>query len=434
MKKNLNLKAWLAKKLTKGLNSQTKDKLFNYKWVVLIACLIIMSVTAGIRLSFGVFFQSLEGDFGWTRAVTSGIFSLSSLLVCVFAIIGGWVLDRYGPRIVYTTMGVCTALGLLLTSYASTLFSLYLSFSLLLAMGTGPSYVVIVPTISKWFSKNRGLALGIVTAGVGLGTTIFTPLSTYLIASYGWRVAYQILSLTALLFIIPAAWVARNPSDRGETLPPEGQIFSNKAPGTITVSEKPKDYSITQAVKTKSFWFFTLIWFFFAYCSFMVLAHIVRHGIDLKLTPTEAGFALSIIGGASIISRLIVGRVSDSIGHKRAAIICALCQAASILFFIEVPSLWFFYASAVFFGFAWGGISPPLAALIGEIFGFRNLGTVLGFAEIGFALGSALGISAAGYLFDMTGSYTLAFISGSVAMCSVAIIICFINKEQRRKT
>jgi len=380
---------------------------------VLAVCLAILITNGGVRLSFGVFFQSLEEDFGWTRALTSGVFSLSSLLGCVFAIIGGWVLDRYGPRVVFTVMGFSTALGLLLTSQARTLAHLYPSYSLLLAIGIGPSFVVVTSTISRWFIKRRGLALGMATSGVGLGTVIMTPLAAYLISNYGWRTSLLIMALAAFLITIPCAQLLRKSPGEAATLP-EGE-------------KSEPTFSLLQAIRSKNFWLFFSMWFFLAFCIFMVMAHVVRHGIDLGFTAMQASSILSVSGGASIAGRLIMGRVSDSIGRKKVAIICSFFLAGAMLCLIKASSLWTLYLFAAIFGFSQGGATPPLGALIAEIFGLRHIGAILGVIEIGWAAGSALGPTLAGWVFDIRGNYTFAFLAAFIAMLAVVALIFLVK-------
>ncbi|MFC2003211.1 MFS transporter [Chloroflexota bacterium] len=420
--------SWLKENLSSGSNSKTEKGQLYYGWVIVAACLIIFLTVSGIRFSFGVFFKSLEEDFGWTRAVTSGVFSLSSLLGCVFVVIGGWALDRYGPKVVFTVMGFSVALGLVLTSQATTIVHLYLSYSLLLAIGIGPGYVVVTSTVSRWFTKRRGLALGIATSGIGLGTIIMTPVAVYLISSYGWRLSYLIMAITAFFIIIPCAQLLRK-WPREATAQPEGEMSEpiNQSSPEETNYNELRGYSPLQATKTKNFWLFISIWFFYSLCLFMVMAHIVRHGIDLGFNPMQASSILSVIGGTSVAGRLIMGRVSDSIGRKQAAVISALLMAGAMLCLIKASSLWMLYLFAVIFGFSYGGISPPIGALIAETFGLRRLGAIMGILEIGWAPGAALGPALAGHLFDISGSYVFAFLAGLIAMLIVVASICFLK-------
>jgi len=143
---------------------------FYYGWIILAICLIVIAVSYGIRLSFGVFFKSLEQEFAWSRALTSSVFSVYALLGCVFAVLGGWIADRFGPKIVFISMGIFSFLGLAFASLVTEPWQLFLCYGLLVAAGTGSTYPVATSIASRWFPKKRGFAISIVTSGVGLGS------------------------------------------------------------------------------------------------------------------------------------------------------------------------------------------------------------------------------------------------------------------------
>ncbi len=143
-----------------------KDRVF-YGWVVVIDLLIIFTIMFGTRFSFGIFFKSIEGDFNLTRTATSGIFSIHMVFCAAFAFLGGWALDRYGPRTILFLMGLFTGLSLILTSQTTSAGQLFITYSLLLAIGTGAGFVVTMATASRWFARKRGFALGIALSGEG---------------------------------------------------------------------------------------------------------------------------------------------------------------------------------------------------------------------------------------------------------------------------
>ena len=151
---------------------EKKTRHFYYGWVILAVCLMLIIAGYGVRYSFGTFFTSLETEFGSNRFFTSAIFSVYMLLGSVTSVIAGWAADRYGPKRVFLIMALFSLLGLLLTSQAEALWHLLITYSLLLAIGTGPVYIVATSMAAKWFEKKRGLAIAIVTSGVGLGSII----------------------------------------------------------------------------------------------------------------------------------------------------------------------------------------------------------------------------------------------------------------------
>lgn len=136
--------SWLTKESSSSSDTKIGEGRFYYGWVILIAGLVFVTISYGVRFSFGVFFKSLEVDFGLTRTLTSAIFSAFLLLCPVFGVLNGWILDHYGPRLIIILMGFFTGLSLLLTSWASAPWHLFASYSLLLAVGTGALFPVLM--------------------------------------------------------------------------------------------------------------------------------------------------------------------------------------------------------------------------------------------------------------------------------------------------
>ena len=181
-----------------------KDKIF-YGWIIVVSIIISSILIVGINSSFGVFFKSLESTFDLTRATTSAILSARMILCGVFALLGGWAIDRYGPRVVLSIIGFFTGLSLILTAQTTAAWQLFITYSLLVAIGSGAAYVVLVTTVVRWFDRRRGLALGIASSGLGIGIALIVPLSAFLIDKFEWRNALMILGGLALPVIILAS-------------------------------------------------------------------------------------------------------------------------------------------------------------------------------------------------------------------------------------
>jgi len=408
-----------------------KDR-FYYGWIVVAACLGIGIVSYGIRYSYGVFFKSLEQDFDWSRTLTSGVFSVYMLLCCVFAILGGWALDRYGPKIVVILMGFFTGLSLLLASYTNSQWQLFISYSFLLAVGTGPTYTVTMATASRWFTDKRGLALAIVGSGAGFGIIVMAPLATYLISGYGWQTAYFVIGIIALCTMIPFALPLRKAPVAVATTPDEESL---ETPRPTTLQEqhlkKQGDFSLPQATKTRNFWLLLFVWLLNSFCLHLVLTHLAPHAIDLGISPMKAAALLTLLGGTSIPGRLIMGRVSDTIGRKQAGIISALCMAGAMLLLALGSDLWILYLFSTIFGFFYGGLDPPIIALIGDIFGMRNIGLIVGVTTVGWSAGAAIGPVLAGYIFDVSGSYFFAFLAGAVGMLIATVLLLLVTRPRQ---
>jgi len=411
-----------------------KDRLF-YGWVVVIACFIIATVIYGINYSFGVFLKPLESEFGLTRGAISGVFSVYMLFGCVFGILGGWALDRYGPRVVALFMGLFTGLSLLLTSQTNASWQLFITYGLLLPLGTGATYMVIMATTSRWFDKKRGLALGIASSGAGLGTLLMAPFATYLITTVGWRTAYVIVGLIAWLVMIPLSrLLKKDPAEIGAL--PDGMKSTSSETG---IEEERREsntqlagFSLLQASKTGSFWLLGAIWLLYAFCYLLVLTHIVPHATDIGIPAMEAAFILSLIGGSNIAGRLLMGRVSDSMGRRATAVICALLVSGAMIWLVWSQDLWMLYLFGVMCGFLFGGFDPAVTALIGDIFGLRSIGVIMAILNVAFGIGAAIGPAVGGLVFDASESYSTAFLVGALAMLITALLIVLIRRESTK--
>jgi MFS family permease len=414
-----------------------RDKLF-YGWVVVAAFAFAGTALAGINLSFGVFFKSIESEFGLTRALTSAVVSVSMVLGSVFRILGGWASDRYGPRVIILLMGLFAGLSLLLTSQTNSVWQLFLTYSVLLAIGTSAMYAVTMSTISRWFDRKRGLALGIAGSGPGLGGVVVAPFATFLIAKFDWRMAYIIMGLIAWLVVVPVSrLLKKDPSEIGalpdgaksNSLERKGQKLTNDEKGTQSA-----DLSLPQAFRTRNFWFFIFIWVLFAFGLSLIQTHMVPHTTDMNFSAGEAATVFSLIGIAVIAGRVVMGILSDVIGRKLSLVLCSLLRAGAMLWLIWAHSLWMLYLFALAYGFATGGFSPNMAALISDTFGLRKIGAIIGALDIGFGIGAAIGPTIGGLIFDVSNSYSLAFLVGALAMFAAVLLMVPIKQETSRNS
>ncbi len=405
-----------------------KNKIF-YGWIVIGAGFLFSVIGIGMRYSFGVFIKSIEMDFFLSRAATSSIFSIYMLLCSLMAILGGWAMDRYGPRRIGVFMGMFTGLSLLLTSLAHSSWHLFITYSLLLALGTGPIYGIVNTTASRWFVKKRGFVVGITSSGGGVGAIVFAPFATYLISGFDWRVAFIVLGLISLVGIVAISlFLVRDPADMG--LLPDGVIAvpRQETPLRKNRENQSPDISLGQACRMSQFWLLGFIWLFLSLSLHMIFVHIVPYAVGMGISPMNAAYIISLMGIANIPGRLVIGRISDIFGRKALGITCAFIQFGSLLWLMGSFNLWMLYAFAAIYGFLWGGVGAIITAFIGDIFGTRNLGIIMGMMSGGWALGAAIGPAIGGYIFDVTGNYFIAFGACSLALFTAATFLGFIKK------
>ncbi|MBW1765569.1 MAG: MFS transporter [Deltaproteobacteria bacterium] len=408
---------------------KAEDRPF-YKWVIVAVFFVVSTIMYGTQTSFGVFLKSISGEFGLARGATSAIFSVQNVFGAALSFGGGWSVDKYGPRLTVFFIGLSTGLSLLLTSQTNALWQLFITYSLLFGV-IGSTYTTIMSTISRWFGKNRGLALGIAGLGIGLGPMIIAPFSTYLIGSFDWRMAYIILGAIAWVFILPLSQLLRRSptdikarvrivesgSDEKDMQPPENDG------GPVS------ELTLRGAIRTRSFWFFSISWLLTSFCFMMVMIHVVPHATDIGIPPMQAATILSVIGGCVIAGRLIIGKVSDNIGRKVTTAACALCTALAMIWLNWAQDLTMLYIFAAVFGLFHGGFDTIIAALIGDTFGVRNIGMIMGSLQVTFGLGMVVGSALAGVLFDINQSYFVAFLIGAAAMFIVSLLISLTRRE-----
>jgi MFS family permease len=421
----------LGSSLHRRLNSiqgYFRDRFF-YGWVIVAAGFLISVIGSGARYSFGVFLTPIGTEFSMSRGVTSSIFSIYMLLCALFAVFGGWGVDRYGPRKLGIFIGTFTGLSFIMTSWAQSPWQLLITYSLLLSLGTGPIYGVVNTTASRWFTKKRGFAVGITSSGGGVGTIVVAPFAAYLISSFGWRTGFIVLGVISLIGIVAVSFPLRkNPQDIGllpdgdKAQPPQNDI--QKKEGDV----QPADFSLGQAIRMNQFWLLGFSWVFFSLSLHMIFVHIVAYAVDIGISPMDAAFILSLIGLASIPGRLLVGKLSDVMGRKALGVTCNLIQFGALLWLMWVDQLWMLYAFALFFGFMWGGSGIVITALIGDIFGTRSLGAIMGVMSAGWALGAAIGPAIGGFIFDVSGDYFMAFGVGAASLFTVVCLLALIRR------
>ena len=380
----------------------------------------IMAIQALATYTFGVFLKPLTAEFNWERGALSGAYSVSVLLFGLFSILSGRLSDKYGPRILVTVGGLLVGIGFLLMSRISSLWQVYLIWGLFMGIGSSCSFLPIASTIPRWFTKKRGIAIGITVAGFGLGGIISPLLAQWLISTYHWRQSYLILGLITFIVVIPLAQFMKHSPQR-VGLKPYGEDETIKDEHSL-ITGGTGGLSITQAIKTSRFWVWGLVLSGFFFSSQATKVHIVPHAIDIGISPIIAASIVSIIAGCGVIGQLSVGSISDRIGGRLLLIAGLFLATLALVWLLFAREIWAFYVFAVMLGLAFGGIVVLQIVITSELFGLSSLGMILGGLTLFITIGEALGAPLAGSIFDITGSYSLAFLI-SVIISALAIIL-----------
>ena len=414
-----------------------RSKNFYYGWVISGTFAVTFGITYGTMSSFGIFFKPLSADLEVSRTLASLAPSLTWTTINCSAPLWGLVADKWSARIVTATCGILIGLGWFLSGTVTSAWQLYLFFGCLLGIGMGGIGPPLVGLTSRWFTYQRGLALGIGFAGLGVAIIFISPLASWLVETYGWRSGMQgfafltcgIISLGSLLLRQPpvdtsdihhqsqAPKVTRTPSSH-TTLQPLGR-------------QKP-ELTAMQAIWSVPFLLLSLMWFAATLAIAQVVVHLVPRITDLGITATHGALILSLIGFVSSIGKAGGGFLGDKIGPEKAFCLSMLLKAAALLWLLFATSLWMFFPFAVAFGLSWGGFTPQVANIMGRIFGLRHMSTLYGALWLGGGMGGVVGPLLAGWVFDVTGSYSLAFILAAALSVLVAGLP-FLVREPRVK-
>lgn len=261
---------------------------------------------------------------------------------------------------------------------------------------------------------------GIVTSGIGIGTVVVPPLASRLISAYDWRVSLAILGGgLSVLVVLAAQLLKRDPSQLGQL--PYG-VGEQKEQG---VKAGARSYSLTEAVHERQFWLVSGMFLSFGFCTFTIIVHIVPHAAELGLSAISAANVLATIGALSILGKVVLGSVADRIGNKETFIISFILMSAALFWLALATEAWMLFVFAAAFGLAFGGCTASQAPLVSVLFGLSSHGVILGVVMASFTLGSAIGPFLAGYVFDISGSYQIAFLV-SAAISIVGLILTII--------
>ena len=390
-----------------------------YGWYVIGASIFVMMFTIGLMVAFGVFLKPVAEDLQWTRtsAAAAPTFSFLAFGLCSF--LAGALADRFGTRLIILGGALLSGLGLFLSAFIQQPIHLYLTFGLMVGFGIGAFYVPLSSLATHWFEKRRGIAVGLVSTGSGVGIMLMSPLARILISEFGWRSAFMIMAGFTWLIVLSACLVIRNqPSDLG--LRPYGQSPEGGAHPVAPPTGAAHAPAPRRVMKQPMFWAIGGTHFFCCLCHSGVLFHLVAMATDVGISKMVAASLVLVTGFTSIFSRISTGAMTDRYGIRQTIFIGLILQTLVVVMFRFVSSVWGFYSVSVFFGLAFGGIMPLYVLMSRDFFGNRVVGTVYGFVFMLSSFGMSLGPILGGMIYDHFGNYAwLFFISGIFGIISI---------------
>ena len=369
-----------------------------YAWVVVWATFVCLALIFGVSYSFAAFFESFAVEFSAQRADVSWIFGLSGFVYFVMGAGGGMLADRLGPRIVCSAGMALIALGLLATSWATSLFAVYVSYGLLVGLGIALVYTPSIASVQPWFTTRRGLAGGIASSGVGAGTLLVPVLVAMAIGPMPWREAMQVLALGVLVLGLLAAALLR----RAPAAPSSGS--GGSASGL----------SLRDTLRSPTFRWLYLATVLASPVMFIPFAHVSASARDLGLGEAFAVGLVGLIGVGSLVGRFAIGLLADRLGRAQTLVLMQLSMGASYVLWGAAGGQGLLVVFALWFGLSYGAIVSLLPAICMDYFGGKSVASVVGTLYSGAAFGNLLGPVLAGAVFDHSGHYL-----GVMAVCGV---------------
>jgi MFS family permease len=411
--------------VTDAGNGQPCHGIF-YGWIVVIAVFVIVVLSSGIFMSFGVFLNPLLYAFGWTRGTISLAYSIFMIVGGLCTLVVGWMLNRYSVRKILLCGGLIHASGIMLTATTRELWQLYLFYGVLASMGRSTFNLSYVTLVNRWFHEKRGIAMGVIMSGQGMGPFLFSPFASYLIVTYNWETAFFVIgAMMAAGLILACLFIRNSPEDLG--VRPLGSPLAGPRPNCTRASVVPPpgrspvdmDSVWGQVISSEPFWLLSLTHFFCCICHSIPLVHVAAFANVAGLSALASAWVLGAMGLTTFVGRLFWGFFADKHGARFTLMLTAILQAVFMLWLINTADPMVFFLYAVFWGFGYAGVTMQYGIIARDVFPQHLMGPAFAgvscFAMVGMALGGYLG----GLLFDVSHTYVtswwISLISGLIA-------------------
>lgn len=398
-----------------------------YGWIIVAAVFFTTATAAGTIYAFPAFFDSFSRDFGANRFEISLVFAISECVWFSMGFAAGFLADRIGPRPVVLSGSVFMACGLALAASATSLETLYLAYGGGVGIGGGLMYVPSVSVIQRWFKRHRGLASGLAISGTGVGTLVVPFLAASMIGAVGWRTTHYGLAVGVLVICgMASLFLVGTPGQIG--LAPDGDRQAPEAGAQPLAGA-----SLAEALSTRAFWLLYLASLVSSASVFITYVHLMPHALDNGIPAQRSITLVGALGVAGTLGRFLLGGMADRVGRRHALALMFVGLAAAMAWWLLVPATFAtLMIYAIVFGAFYGGYITVLPVLTMDFFGGRRISSIIGFLYTSWAVGALGGPPLAGFLYEASGSYSHAILTGDLFM-GLAALACFAIREPRHR-
>ena len=399
------------------------------RWVMLLLGFCINAAVGMTTYAWSLFIAPLQKDFGWSRTEIALAFSICCLCYGAASFVAGRLTQRYGPKKVVFFGGLLLGLGFFLTGSIQTKWQLYCTYGVMAGCGAGLIYLPPVGLAPKWWPDRKALATGFIVVGLGIGSSVMAPVSSYIIENLSWRHVFHYCGpIMALISCLPGLLLTAPPA--GWT--PPGWSDPNLA-GAKGDTATYRDYTHEESIRTKQFWLLYLTYFFASAAGMLVTGHIAAFGRDGGLSPAFAAGAVMALTITNAATRVGSGYFADKFGSKQYFTIISLIQGlvlCMLYYTASSPTLLWLAAAAI--GWNYGAIFTLFPALCAQFFGSNAQSPNYGLLFTAWGVAGFFGPFAGGFFRDITGTYATPFmLAGLLAFLALALVI--INRPPEKK-
>ncbi|MDO8750707.1 MAG: MFS transporter, partial [Dehalococcoidia bacterium] len=390
---------------------------------------------------FGIFINAFSKEYGWGMGALSAAFSVGAIGGGVLGPLVGYLVDRFGPRLVMMIAVVLTGVAFLLVRFVNSLGLFYLLFGFLLPVATGPVFIGGSAAVANWFHRRRAFALSILTTAWVAGGAVIAPSSAWLVNHLGWQQTATIFGLVYLVTALPLCLVIRHMPEPYGYLP-DGDLPNPESPsnpgqvgreaGGAGQADQAADFTLAQAVKTRAFWMLALAGIGLSMTNSSVTAHQVPLLTHRGFTPQTAANALGLMALFSAVGRPFMGYLGDRYDKRLLLGGFLAMMAAGILVLGLAQSMGQVYLYALLYGVGFA-VFPVTMAMVADYFGRRFFATIQQTIQAIGVLGFASGPFLVGRLFDATNEYRVAFMGVSAVCLVTAILYLFSRKPGQQR-
>jgi MFS family permease len=368
---------------------------------------VLVALNLGVLSSLSVFLKPISQEFGWPRGATALAYTIGAVTIGLAGVFWGRMADRYGTRTIVLVGAVVQPTGLVLLAGTSSLPQFYTFYILLAALGVAAINVPTIANVGLWFTRHKGTALGVLSAGGPLGQIIVAFVAGHVIVSFGWRAAYLTLAVIYAVGSIPLAFMIRTPP-----------VLLAARTATTTITRTAEAILPAPLVVA---WLSVATVFCCATMS-VPIVHSVAMLTDRGMAYTDAVRVYLVIMGAGVLGRVVLGRITDHLGGLRSYFVTSVLQTVLLFWFLHVESRWLLYLLSVLFGIGYSGVMTSVWVCIRELVEPKHVATSLAIVTMFAWFGMGLGGWHGGHAYDLTGSYTRPFLD-AVGMGVVNLIV-----------